>query len=439
MWQCDEGLLTVPHEIVACVPVVAPPVWAVLQRRLFEQLEIAWREFEARYCGADGRLDYSGAMVGRDGVDDFYEPFFNWPILAMLGGSAELLASAKRHWEGVTAQLTELGFLTDEFERGYDWFHQGESLMFFYALCAADPADSTFRDRAIRFARLFLADSATGNYDRTRRMFRTPHIGADGPRAGLGDVWNSFSASQEGMRRYGLPLRDVPGVSNWDDLRVPANADAMGAAMQSRLGVGDVAVSLAATSLVANAWLYTGDDEFAAWIEEYVGAWAERARANGGLVPDNVGPDGEVGQLHGGNWFGGHYGWTWPHGLYSVESAALIAAINDGLVNGNARSLDLARAPLDTVLAQAKTERFTPETSTLGHHWAERLAGVHTPIRLVPYRVDETGWFDWAPVHSAFPVWLWWYSGDPEDRNRLTGIEQQAGYPWAEAIQFRGK
>ena len=63
---------------------------------------------------------------------------------------------------------------------------------------------------------------------------------------------------------------------------------------------GDVAVNLAATSLVANHWLYDGDPRAAEWIVRYVDGWRDRADANGGLLPDNVGPDGVVGSLQDG-------------------------------------------------------------------------------------------------------------------------------------------
>src|ERR1700712_4641357 len=141
--------------IAGSVPMRETPVWAVLERRLFDVLDGAWREFEATYCEPDGRLTYAGRMHHRDGVDDFYEPFFNWPVLFRLGGSDDLLPAAKRHWEGVTTQMTEFGFVKDEYELGYDWFHQGESMIFFYAICAADPTDADFSARAKKFARLY--------------------------------------------------------------------------------------------------------------------------------------------------------------------------------------------------------------------------------------------------------------------------------------------
>ena len=81
-------------------------------------------------------------MASRDGVDDFYEAFGNWPQLYLLGGADDLLPSSVRHWEAVTAQLTELGMLHDEFDKGYDWFHIGEGLLFFYQLCMTARVDS---------------------------------------------------------------------------------------------------------------------------------------------------------------------------------------------------------------------------------------------------------------------------------------------------------
>lgn len=424
--------------ITATVPVIEPPTWAVLQRQLFATLDRAWREFEAKYCEPDGRLRYSGRMYGRDGADDFYEPFFNWPILYLLGGSPDILAAAKKHWEGVTAQLTELGYVVDEYERGYDWFHQGESLEFFYALCAADPADAAFRERALRFARLYLPGS--GNYDPATRTIVNPHTGSGGPRPGVGEDWETYSADQTGMQPYGLPLADVDGIRSWDDLRDPENAHRMGQAMQERMGRGDTAINLAATALAANAWLYDNDPDFAAWIAEYFGAWRERAAANGGLLPDNVGPGGAVGELHSGRWYGGHYGWQWPHGLHSVGSAALVSATADELVTGDETAWDFARTPLDTVIGLGEDVVFDPERSTLGHWWASHLPDeLDHPLRVVPYRHGDDGWFDWHPVPVNFVFWLWWSTGSAQDRDRLHAVLDDAGYDWRRVRLFQDK
>jgi hypothetical protein len=425
--------------VTATVPITETPVWAALQRRLFDVLDHAWREFESLYCSADGGLVYHGQMHGRDGVDDFYEPFFNWPVLYQLGGSDDLLAAAKHHWEGVTTQMTDVGFVRDEFELGYDWFHIGESMIFFYALCAADPDDEVFRDRAKRFASLY-TDPAAGNFDLTTTMIVAPHNGSGGPRFGLGEDWAVYRADQDHMRIYGLPLHDVPGITDWGDLGSKDNAGRMGDAMQDRMGTGDTVVSLAATSLVTNAWLYDHENEFKDWVLGYVGAWRERADANGGLIPDNVGPSGTVGELHDGNWFGGHYGWTWPHGLYAVEPAVLTAVINETILTSSTGGLDLARTPLDTVSSLGVDCDRATTRGSLGAGWAEKLGlDPEDSARLVPYRVGPDGWFDFNPMPHAYPLWLWWLTLSDDDEARVAECEATGGFDWTVLRQFHDK
>ena len=98
--------------VTASVPLLEPPGWALAERELFDLLDRAWRRFAADFTGPDGRLNYRQRLTSRDGADDFYETFFNWPQLYLLGGADDLLPQAERHWEGVTAQLTELGVLS---------------------------------------------------------------------------------------------------------------------------------------------------------------------------------------------------------------------------------------------------------------------------------------------------------------------------------------
>ncbi|WP_363355995.1 hypothetical protein [Microbacterium sp. LMI12-1-1.1] len=399
-------------------PLSELPAWAVLERRLFDEIEDAWRLFSTTFAEPDGRLRFAAEFVDRDGVDDLYEPFFNWPAFYLLGGSDDVLAAAKRHWEGVTAQLTEAGMLTDEYENGYDWFHQGESLLFFYGLCAADPADRDFAERARRFSELY-TDAAHGNFDPALGIIRAPHNGALGPRPGLSDAPEPYSADRAEMRPYGLPLEYVRAVEEWDDLADPALAAAMGEAMH-RAAAGDVAVNLAATSLVANRWLYDGDEASAAWLRAYVDGWRERAAANDGLLPDSVAPDGTTGGLHDGRWFGGHYGWTWPHGLPSVGMAAVIAGINEAFVTGDDAALDMARTVLDTVLDNAIVAPIAETPFSLRGGWLARWgADAARPALLVPHRYGRHGWFDYGPMPLELPLWVWWWSRRTDDLARV--------------------
>lgn len=408
---------------VLVTPMTTIPAWAVLERRLFDAIEESWRVFAAKYTEADGRLRFDRSLQhSRDGVDDFYEAFFNWPAFYSLGGSREILDAAKHHWRGVTAQLTEAGMLSEEYEYGYDWFHQGESLIFFYALCAADPHDTAFRERARRFAELY-TDARRGNYDEASNTIAAPHNGALGLLPGLGNEWQSYPAALENMRPYGLPLEYLPGISSWSDLEDPANADAMGAAMQAVLGAGDVPINLASTSLVLNRWLYDGDQASERWIARYVDGWRTRAADNAGLIPDNVSADGTAGGQHDGRWFGGHYGWTWPHGLLSVEMGALIGAMNAAFVTGDNSYLDLARTPLDTVLAQAITASVDETPMSLQPSWKDRLGAASAePALLVPHRFGRDGWFDFGPMPMSMPMWLWWFSREDADRERLDRV-----------------
>jgi len=423
-----------PAVITASVPLLEPPGWALAERALFDLLDHAWRRFAREFTGPDGRLTYQHELTSRDGVDDFYEVFFNWPQLYLLGGADDLLAEAERHWEGVTAQLTELGVLSAEYERGYDWFHQSESLLMLYFLTMARPAH--WAERAVRFADLYV-DPAHGNYDPGHRIIRRPHNGSDPARTGLFDGTHYPWLDRE-ARAYGFPL-------DWllpDGAPEPERAldQRLTSEMTARMGAGDTAVNMAAAGLVLNAWIVTGDPRYRDWIEQYVGAWRERAAANGGLVPDNVGPDGVVGSLLDGRWYGGHYGWTWPHGWYSVGCAAAVAALAAAAATGDDGPLDLVRPAMDTLISRGKVLAFTESDSSLPAKWRVQLGtDVDTPTLLVPFRHSDGGWFDYNPMLASVPIALWHHSDLPADRQRLESLREQAAYDWAAVRPFRSK
>ncbi len=419
--------------ITASVPLLEPPNWAISQRELFDLLEYAWRRFEHDFTGPDGQLAYRAQLTSRDGVDDFYETFFNWPQLYLLGGSDDLLAASEWHWEAVTRQLTDLGMLHDEYERGYDWFHQGESLQLFYFLCMAAP--DRWAERAQRFAELYV-DPAHGNYDPAHRIIRRPHNGSDRLREGLFDG-SSYPWLPEEARMYGFPLDWVlpPGTDNTADPD-PRLANEM----HRRMAVGDTAVNLAASGLVLNALLLSGKQRYRDWIANYVGAWRKRAAANGGIIPDNVAPDGTVGGLLEGRWYGGHYGWSWPHGWYSVGQAATIAALAAVAATGDESFLDLVRPALDEVITHGKVMAYTEADSSLQSRWVAQLGDdVHTPTLHVPFRYADRGWFDYNPMLMAIPTALWHHSAEPADWERIERLRSGNGHDWRAVRAFRSK
>ncbi|MFI7336896.1 hypothetical protein ACIBUY_03015 [Streptomyces sp. NPDC050085] len=421
-------------EIPATVPLLEPPGWAVAQRALFDLLDHAWRRFARDFTGPDGRLDYTGRLSTRDGVDDFYEVFFNWPQLYLLGGADDLLPAAERHWAGVTTQLTELGMLHDEFERGYDWFHQGESLLLFYFLCMAAP--DRWAERALRFADLYV-DPAHGNYDPGHRIITRPHNGSDPTRLGLfdGDVYPWLPQEAD---TYGYPLDWLPEAGGGP---YPLSADPrLGPRMRDRTGAGDTAVNLAATGLVLNAWILSGDERYRNWIVEYVDAWRERTEANGRLVPDNVSPDGTVGGLLEDRWYGGHYGWSWPHGWHSVGHAACVAALAAATVTGDDTYLSLVATSLDELIGRGRVMPFSESDSSLPPKWEAELGpDVHTPTLHLPFRHGDLGWFDYNPATLPVPMALWHHTGSAEDRARLERLRKAEGFDWRTVRPFRAK
>jgi len=78
--------------------------------------------------------------------------------------------------------------------------------------------------------------------------------------------------------------------------------------MNQRTTRGDLPLNLNATGQITHAFLYAGDETLRAWVTDYIARWKERADANGGIIPDNVGLSDEVGEHLDGKWWGGHYG-----------------------------------------------------------------------------------------------------------------------------------
>jgi hypothetical protein len=431
--------------ITASIPLLSPPSWAVWQRRLIETMCAAIPPFRAKYTRADGSLiwreTHDDSYQSRDGADDFYESFYNWPLLYLLGGDDQLLAWAHQHWDGVTAQLTQLGLVVKEYERGYDQFHQGESYIYFYFLCLADPENPRLLERARRFAGFYLNEDAEAqNYDPVHRIIRAPHNGSAGPRWGYFDAepvygWYPY------MAPYGLPYEDVEGITTYDDLKDAQLAARMGQVMEARMGRGDVATNLIVTSLVANAYLMTGESKYRDWITDYVDAWQERARNNNGLLPDNVGLSGQVGEYINGKWYGGLYGWSWPHGYYNIGMAAVIAGANAYLLTQDERYLDLPRAQIDIIHALGEVRTLGDLAMSLGHHWVGLLAehSPETEVFVVPYRYSDSGWFDYQTPSPVYPIAVWNLTFAEQDWRRVQALREHSLVDWRRVIPFRSK
>ncbi|MHB8974554.1 MAG: hypothetical protein ACYC3X_20505 [Pirellulaceae bacterium] len=406
----SEDLTTV--ELVDAAP---PPEWALWERQLLDHFYGAAVEFVQKYTREDGTLIWRDEWPGMDGSDDGYESYYNFPLYYALGGPAEIHTLARKLWDAVTGQFTRYGQIHNEFDGYYDWMHHGESYTNFYFFGLADPTVAKYRERSLRFAGLYLGeDPAAANYDAEHKLIRSPITGSRGPR--FVNTAADWVTHREVLAGYPLPYDDIPGVTSsdaWiDDARFPRILEAM----NQRMMRGDVPLNLTATSLVANAYMYSGEPKYRTWIEEYVTAWRERTRRNDGILPDNVGLNGQIGENMEGKWWGGYYGWRWPHGLFNQIEATLIGGANAYLVSGDPRYLELPRSVLQLV---------------------EGLARVEGGKTVVPHRYSERGWYDYRPLNPAHLVYLWYLSQDPQDRQRINTLT--AGVPLDTLVYRKGK
>ncbi|RUT29267.1 hypothetical protein EMQ25_14160 [Arsenicitalea aurantiaca] len=375
----------------------APPHWALLQRRLFDLLDSAALEFADRYARPDGTLYWRESWPGMDGSDDPYEGFMNMPLLYALGGSEQVLARARTIWDGITWQWTQYGQVHDEFDAYYDWMHHGEGYLFQYFMGFTDPSGLKDRQRAEKFAALYTEPEA-GNWDPEKLLIRSPISGSRGAR--FVQTAEDWETHREILDNYLPPFEDLPGIDAsakscpWSDDSVYAQILER---INQRQARGDVPLNLAATSMATHAFLHSGRPELRDWVLAYHAAWAERAKRNGGIIPDNVGLSGEIGEYNDGKWWGGYYGWRWPHGAFSILEPLSIAATNGVLLTGDMRQLDLARSQLDMLWDLRREEDGKI---------------------LVPNRHYDAGWRDWRVQHPMYGIYLWLMSFDEADAAR---------------------
>lgn len=371
-----------------------PPEWALWERHVIREIYPAALEFVDKYVDDDGSLKWRDEWPGMDGSDDGYESFYNFPLYSALGGPMEIDSLARRFWGAITLQFTRYGQVYDEFDAGYDWMHHGESYTNFYFFGLTDPLDKVFKARALKFAELYM-DPTYGNYDPELKLIRSPLTGSKGPRfINTAEDWVTHRPI---LANYLLPYEDVEGVDSssvWnDDTRFPALLKVM----NDRMMKGDVPLNLASTSMILNAFMYTGEKKYQQWIQDYVGIWMDRVKQNNGFLPDNVGLSGKIGEHMQGKIWGGYYGWRWPHGLMNQLEATTIGASNAYLVSGDTSFLQLPASVINLV---------------------EKEAIEQDGLTQVPHRYDDRGWWDFRPMSPKYPSQLWFMSRKTEDWER---------------------
>ncbi len=373
----------------------AMPKWALLQRQIFAVLDKAAIEFADRYTREDGTLIWRDEWPGMDGSDDPYEGFMNMPLFYALGGARTVYERSRTIWDGITWQWTEYGQIHREYDAYYDWMHHGESNLFFYFFGLADPNVMKDRQRTRRFAGFYNGeDKEALNWDAERKLMRSPINGSRGPRhVQTAEDW---STHREILDNYLPPFEDLPGIDRYG-MKTPWSDDAVYEEILKRINErqsrGDVPLNLGASSLMTHAFAYTGEEKYRAWVLDYLAAWEERTARNGGIIPDNIGLSGEIGEYNEGKWWGGYYGWRWPHGSVSLLEPLSVAGMNATALTGDMQHLNLLRSQLDML-------------------WGLRDG------ELVPNRHYDEGWRDFRHPHPMFGVYLWATSMDEADAAR---------------------
>lgn len=385
---------------------MAPPAWALLERELLRANAAACREFYDRYFDDRGYLLCVERWGGDDGPDDAIENLMDWPILHALGGSEDILRRYKRAWEGHLRQFT-LARTTDvpmardgmyykEFPVSFDWLHNGEGLVVFNLQGLSDPADYRFQQRVRRYAGFYInEDPDAPNYDPEHKIIRSLFNGSKGPllRKATALDWAGDPIEIGNRFRLGHGERSYEEMlahfKDYNDI------------------IGDHPQNLSATTLALNAYMLGHEAKYKKWLLEYVDAWRDRVRDNGGIIPTNIGLDGKIGSAANGKWWGGVYGWgfsvvvpqTGKLAHRNLHHLGLIGFGNAYLLTGDDRYLD---------------------------PWRKMIGLINSQSRMIdgqvmyPHMYGDQGWYDFTPARydqGAFELWYW--SMSDADRARV--------------------
>jgi hypothetical protein len=312
-----------------------------------------------------------------------------------MGGSEYIFETALKSYNAIT--LNHSAYVKDsidynhqlykEFPRKDDWFHISEGITLFYNLGLGDPKLSENVKRAKRFAGFYMNDdSEAQNFNTEHKTIKSICTGSEGP---------ATTSSAEYNLRYGhTSLAPVLDYLEPEWHKKPERQKEIQKLYDQIITRTDVPVNLLATGLITNAYLYTGE-----WVLDYVDAWMKRIAENGGLLPDNIGQTGKIGEYRNGQWWGGLYGWYGRYGVLMEYSALSVASECAYLLSGDSKYLDLLRSQINSIMQRAK---FTKEGQML-----------------VPFRYKKEGWYSYRPMMIQDLAHLWHASMDPEDWKKI--------------------
>jgi hypothetical protein len=404
-----------------------PPEWALLQRELLHAHTAACVKFFRRYFNqASGWLETTERFGGDDGPDDAIENVNDWPHVYALGGDDVLKDMYTKAYEGhvrqysaaktVDVPIGRLGMYYKEFPSQFDWQHNGEGLTVFNLMPLGDPYSHLYRERVKRFAGFYMdEDPGAPNYDPKLKIIKSLMNGSRGPMLRkataldwTGDpieVENRFPSLGHGEGAYKGMLAHFEGYTDV---------------------VGDHPLNLASTQLATNAYMLTHEQKYKEWVLGYCDAWAQRARANGGIIPSNIGLDGKIGGATDGKWYGGAYGWGFspivpmtgkpqdrnrvPWCIGGFFNAYLLSKGDDKYLDVWRKTADKFDAAAKTVDGKLSTPTMFGDQGFYGYrpgkynfNFLEIYALSMKPSDRV--RCENTGWYDFLEgKNPSYPV-----------------------------------
>jgi len=423
--QRDDGLVE-----IQCDKPAAPPAWALYERKLIDSLNKAAEVFYDQYVDENGMLTFKERYEsGMNSSDDMYEAFRGFSLHAALGGSLELDRKNRFAWEGITKQFTRYGQIYREFDSNWDWMHHGEGYINFYPMGMVQPYDELFKDRSIRFAAMYIGeDPEAPNWDPELKQMRAVMNGSRGPLM----EWNKrdWTPTNANLTYYPLPFLDIPGIDSstaWiNDHPENDQFAVLVKAMSDRMAKGDVPINMISTPLIANAYLYTGDEKYVQWTTDYLTTWEKLTARNNGIIPDNVGISGEIGE-HTGHWWGGYYGWVWPSGTHIMKTLALSGKVAT-LLSGDTRWMDLARSQIGVL----RENGFVDGGTSIGLSELRQrnvsdasIEKIRKGISVVPWRHDHRGWYHYREEDPELYIHLWYTSQSEEDWKHIERLAEE--------------
>jgi hypothetical protein len=392
---------------------MAAPRWASLQRQLLAANMAACEAFYAKYVDADDALRVFARWGANDGPDDAAEATNDWVTLHALGAPDRLLTLAQRYYEGhlrqyaaahtIDVPIARQGMYFREFPVQMDWQHNAEGLTTFNVMGLSAPHDPRLVARTRRFADFYTGrDPTTANYDPAHRVMRSLLNGSRGPmlRAATPLDW------------AGDPFDPRPFHLEHGEQSYQQTLDHYG---DYGPVAGDNPLNLQATTLGLNAYALGAGERFRRWALDYLDAWADRARANDGILPSHVGPDGSGGA----DWWRGVYGWgfspivpqTGKREDRNRVPRAITAFLGALLLTGD---LDYIR------LWRRQNARINDAAKSVGGQMS------------APTMYGADGWYGWKPgPYRTNGFEIWYATQDPGDR-ALAG-----DHPWIAFLEGR--